>query len=66
MEKLKQFADKALTKKNYENAKNMIEKGLRMHAHDDPTLHFQCGIANFNLGYLLQAEQLFQKAIALH
>ena len=44
----------------------MIEKALTLHCHDDPTLHFQCGIANVNLGYLLAGEQMFQKAIALH
>ena len=28
-------------------------------------LHFQCGIANVNLGYMLAGEQMFQKCIAL-
>ena len=44
----------------------MIEKALKMYGHQDPTLHFQCGIANVNLGYLLAAEQMFQKAIGIH
>lgn len=40
----------------YGHAKQMIEKALKQYGHDDSVLHFQCGVANASLGYMLAAE----------
>ena len=59
-------AKKFLDASKFEQCRVMIEKALREHDHQDGIIHFQCGIANVNLGYLLAAEQMFAKCIVLN
>ena len=47
-------------------AKDLIERALKQHGFEDATLHFQCGLANMNLGYLLYAQNMFERAIAFN
>ena len=39
-----------------------MEKAIKVQQTDDPSLHFICGEANLNLGYLIIAQQMFEKA----
>ena len=44
----------------------MLERAIREYQHEDPVLFFLCGMANYSLGYLLNAEQLIEKAISFN
>ena len=56
VKKLQLLAKKAIDGNKSQQAKNMIEKALKQYGHQDAILHFQCGVANVNLGYLLAGE----------
>ena len=56
VKRLQLQAKKFIDGGKYQQVKQMIEKALRDHGHTDAILHFQCGVANVNLGYLLAGE----------
>lgn len=66
VQRLQVQAKKFIDANKFEQTKTLLEKALRLHGHDDAVIHFQCGIANVNLGYMLAAEQMFDKCIKLN
>ena len=48
---------------NYQLAKDLVETGIKTHKLETPSLFMLCGQANLALGYLIIAEQMFQRCL---
>ena len=44
-------------------AKDLVEKSLTTDGYDEPALFLICAQANFELGYIIRAEQMFLKCM---
>lgn len=49
-----------------QQAKELLERVLKSSDSQEPIIHFQCGLANLNLGYLIYAQNMFEKALVLN
>ena len=59
--KLEIQGTRLLQNKKFQLAKDLMEKAIKNIDRDVPSLLFICGEANLNLGFLIIAQQMFEK-----